>query len=182
GVQTPGRIAMSRARQARTSSGFVPGETTKSAPADWATDSCSSSSTVPAPRSISGYASRIASRPACAEGVRKVISTHESPPATSASASGTARSASGSSTTGTTPAWRSRSEIEAAAERTGLLTVEELGRVLARTRHPVADLGRRCREGDRRSRRAEGRFAVAHRDLPEEAVVGDLRVVEQLLV
>ncbi len=85
----PGRKATSLAIAALPSFSVRPGETMNCAPASTAASSCSGFRTVPAPTIAPGTLaiSRIASS---AQGVRSVTSRQGKPPATSASASGTA--------------------------------------------------------------------------------------------
>src|SRR5262245_66447861 len=54
GVQTPGKIVTPFDKQWSTTVGFVPGQTTNSAPALIAVSACSAGDTAPVPRRMSG--------------------------------------------------------------------------------------------------------------------------------
>ena len=103
GFTTPGTIGSPAAWAARTISGSNPGETRKSAPACCAAATCDSVRIVPAPIAMSGWAARIAAIDSSAHGLRSVTSIERTPPATSASASGTAAPAEGMAMTGRMP-------------------------------------------------------------------------------
>mmetsp|Transcript_126313 Transcript_126313/g.252381 ORF Transcript_126313/g.252381 Transcript_126313/m.252381 type:complete len:209 (-) Transcript_126313:25-651(-) len=100
GVATPGITGIPRARHQRTTSGLRPGDTIKRAPASTAFAACAGDRIVPAPRMAPGTPAAIRRSDSSAAAVRKTTSTTGRPPATRASARGTARSASGTATTG----------------------------------------------------------------------------------
>src|SRR6478752_2876941 len=100
-VATPGNAGTPSSADRASTGTDNPGLTTNCAPASTTSSTCAGTSTEPAPTWRLGRAAariRIASIPAA---VRKVISTTSTPPASSASPSGTAWAASWITTTGT---------------------------------------------------------------------------------
>src|SRR4051812_10483905 len=110
-VAVPGRNGRPVSSMASISRGVAPGETRNDAPASRAALARSGEVTVPAPRVISGTWSAMARMASSATGVRRVSSMTGSPPATRARARGTAWSRDSRTTTGTTGAMPSRSEV-----------------------------------------------------------------------
>ena len=103
GLAHPGKIGIFFSIQYSTTSGLSPGLTINSAPALTASSTCEVVSTVPAPTSISGYASFIFLIASAACSVRNVTSAHGNPPSHNAFARGFASCASSNFTTGTIP-------------------------------------------------------------------------------
>ena len=106
GVITPGTKGSLAARTVSTSAGVQPGERAKRAPASITRCTSTACVTVPAPRCMAGTLRATASMQARPCGVRSVISITSMPPASKASANGTAWATSVRAITGTTRDWK----------------------------------------------------------------------------
>ena len=99
----PGANGSPASWAARTTRGFIPGETPKSAPTAFTSRAVSGVRIVPTPTSISGTSWQIAVSPAIAASDRKVSSIAVMPPSSRARAIGTASSAFSTEKPATTP-------------------------------------------------------------------------------